>query len=1250
MALQKQIIPINFSKGVDTKSDPKQVVMGKLLALENGYFKTPGMLRKRPGSTRLAVNAELTSGNGIESFKDELVGLDGTSLKSYSADQDGFINKGSKLAMQLSVQSVVKNSYQQTYVDSCIASGLEVFVYEDSRGGIRYTIVDQITGVSYVNDTAISAAGIKPKIKTIGNFFVIFYVNTSDGKLKYRSISFATPSVLSSSTDVATDLNAINQNYDVCAFSDRLAIAYNQVSGSAGIALYTLSSTLVLSSQRKATSQTADIAIGIAADTTLNEIWVYFFGAAGIVKYLVWDYNLGGAAILAPTSIETISGVYLWAITGIADNGVGSAFYEIYPITNIGTGRAIGTVLRYSQLVYLRKASLTRLGVVSGVGDLVRSVGLASKPFQISGVTYLMAAYMSAEQSTYFLLNSSGVVVGKVAQDVGGGLLNRNMAPESNSLSSTVIQAPYLIKDLLSAVAGQVYTQTGINSAKFTFSAGLISQSLGNNLQISGGIVSMYDGANVVEHGYHVYPEGLSAGGLGGGALSSGGTYAYVACYEWTDNQGQIHRSAPSSGLNYTTTSSSQISGLSVTSGSNFIGAPLGSINLFLGMGVSGTGIPANSYITTLGDTGFDINNNATATNANETLTFSLNMSLTANTSAGSNFINCTPTVTFSFKTTPTNPASTSFYVDAVAIQSLRVGMGILDPNYTGAQNWSITAITGNLVTINSSYNISNQPLVAGNFISTVATVGQHTFTIAAADLPRLAVGMTVGVADADAFIITSIVGTTVTINSNFTTGSLSGVHVCFPGEAQLRKGQKFTNSNFTGTVTVTDVFYTFGASVAIVDQAATSTATATVLVVSNTIQNEVYVPTLRLTQKSDVRLVLYRTALNGTVYYRASSVSAPTINVPTQDYVYAIDSISDYELIGNDRLYTTGGVVENIAAPPSQRMTQFKNRIILIPDEDNTTWWFSKQVIPGSPVEFSDSFVKNIDQRDGGILAVGVMDEKIIFFKDHSIFCVVGDGPASTGANDDFIDAQRITTDCGSPYQKSIVTIPNGLMFKSDKGFYLLDRSLAASYIGADVEAYNSQTVTSAILLSTQNQVRFTMSSGTVLVYDYFMGQWSVYTGFSAVDATLYQGEFTYIKANGKVYQENPALFTDDGSFIQLKVQTGWLSLAGLQGYQRMYQFLVLGDYKSAHTLNVDLAYDFSPSISQSVAIPVLSDPGVYEFRVFTDVQKCTAMQVTLYDTQSAPFGEGLDLSALTLQVGIKTGLNKLNAVNSYG
>ncbi len=81
MPLDQQNVPIPLAQGVDTKTDSKQVQLGKLLTLENGFFQTPGEIRKRPGfdaKARTVIQSStplpsIDAANGLYSYADQLL-------------------------------------------------------------------------------------------------------------------------------------------------------------------------------------------------------------------------------------------------------------------------------------------------------------------------------------------------------------------------------------------------------------------------------------------------------------------------------------------------------------------------------------------------------------------------------------------------------------------------------------------------------------------------------------------------------------------------------------------------------------------------------------------------------------------------------------------------------------------------------------------------------------------------------------------------------------------------------------------------------------------------------------------------------------------------------------------------------------------------------------------------------------------------------------------------------------------------
>lgn len=301
-------------------------------------------------------------------------------------------------------------------------------------------------------------------------------------------------------------------------------------------------------------------------------------------------------------------------------------------------------------------------------------------------------------------------------------------------------------------------------------------------------------------------------------------------------------------------------------------------------------------------------------------------------------------------------------------------------------------------------------------------------------------------------------------------------------------------------------------------------------------------------------------------------------------------------------------------------------------------------------------------------------MDDKLIIFKRDALYYITGTGPDNTGAQNDFSEPNYITSTAGCTNQQSIVFTPQGLMFQSDKGIWLLGRDLSTSYIGAAVERYNNDTVVSAVNVPGTNQVRFTLDNGITLMYDYFFGQWGTFEGIPGISSTLYQNLHTYVNDLGAVYQETPGLYLDGTNPVVMRFKTGFMSLAGLQGFERAYWFYLLGTYITPHKLSVGVAYDYSQSISQVSVIspdnytpvygsedgpygsgdPYGGAPNVEQWRVFFQVQKCQSFQVTVSEVFDSSYGTiagaGLTLSGLNLVVGTKKGYTPLKASRSVG
>ncbi len=460
-----------------------------------------------------------------------------------------------------------------------------------------------------------------------------------------------------------------------------------------------------------------------------------------------------------------------------------------------------------------------------------------------------------------------------------------------------------------------------------------------------------------------------------------------------------------------------------------------------------------------------------------------------------------------------------------------------------------------------------------------------------------------------------------------------------------------------------------------------------------------VQIPTLRLTYKiaNPVKIEVYRWSTTNPIYYQISTdpgqsnpILAPLFNDTTIDLIVFEDKYADSSITGNNIIYTSGGVLEDVNAPATNIMTLFDTRLWLVDAEDQNLLWFSKQVIESTPVEMSDLLTYYIapntgtTESTGPITGLAPMDDKLIIFKTNAIYYINGSGPDNTGSNSAYSQAIFVTSTVGCANQQSIVLMPNGLMFQSDKGIWLLGRDLSTTYIGAAVETFNASTVQSTVAVPETNQIRFTLNTGETLMYDYFYQQWGTFVGVPAISSCIYQGLHSFVDSYGRVYQETPGIYVDGSNPVLLSFTTGWLNLAGIQGYQRSFFFYILGKYLTPHWLNVNIAYNYNPSPTQNSLIkpknysPTYGGPNpnpgdgsdssspygqgnpyggssqVEQWRVFNAQQRCQSFQISInevYDPSfGQPAGQGLTISGLNLVVGVKKGFRPQSNASSIG
>ena len=465
-----------------------------------------------------------------------------------------------------------------------------------------------------------------------------------------------------------------------------------------------------------------------------------------------------------------------------------------------------------------------------------------------------------------------------------------------------------------------------------------------------------------------------------------------------------------------------------------------------------------------------------------------------------------------------------------------------------------------------------------------------------------------------------------------------------------------------------------------------------------------VALPVLNLTDKFDVKLELYRTKVNASIYYKVTTLNASSTTNPLvsndKDYKWMLmkDALSDSKIATNEILYTTGNEVENIAAPSNSIVESFKNRVFIAGLENKLEMRYSKLIQLLSPVSFNDTgdYQIFVSEVGGDITALKAMDDKLIIFKEHAIFYLAGDGPDNTGQFNNFIEPTLISSDVGCVRKNSPVFTPMGVFFKSSKGIFLLTRSLGLEYKGAPAEDYNPLTIMDSDTVADQDQVRFLTSDGDTIVYNYILDRWCTFNNHRGLASRMVGNDYYYLNTSGDgnlVYKEVVDKFDDNGNPVEINLETGWISFAGIQGYQRVYRMMVLGEYKTNHSLKVKIAYDFDDEYVDELTMKffditssetgvdienyqfgnppspgVYGDPGSstsyataiayggknnnqYQVKINLKKQKCESFKIRIENLQKTEqTGEGLVLSNLAFVVGIKGTEYKIKSSRVFG
>ena len=419
-----------------------------------------------------------------------------------------------------------------------------------------------------------------------------------------------------------------------------------------------------------------------------------------------------------------------------------------------------------------------------------------------------------------------------------------------------------------------------------------------------------------------------------------------------------------------------------------------------------------------------------------------------------------------------------------------------------------------------------------------------------------------------------------------------------------------------------------------------------------------VTVPTLTLTRRSNVKIVLYRTVTNGDIYYRHMVKD----NDPLDETVSFNDKSADSALSGKALLYTTGNLADNIQPGQYWLHCLHQERVFYVPAENSSTRvYYSKKIFPMEGIPHTDLFYIEVPVEGGEITALASFMGQLLIFKEEMIYAASGAGYTDDMQGENYSKPFQISRDVGCISHKSICKIDKGVLFETSRGICLLDQTFRTSRTGERVRYLtDNYTISKGIVHQGMGSVIF-FTDGPAIVYSYLFDQWSTFTEHEATDAVRCDGTLYWHDGTDDEIRVGSSDYLDDGSSIIMTLETGWIALAELGGAFRVDRVWPIGQNISSHILNIQTAVDLVPYWDEAQQFDAdtfglqfsaddhytgLTD-GYADKEYIVEVRmrrpKCHAIRFRIFDSEAqsgeVKTYEGYSITALAMRVAKRTG-----------
>ena len=553
--LQPVALRVPLGAGINTKQDEKAVPSTQVLRAENVVFDKLDALKKRNGYVSLAPTVEggdpITGGIKLGKRDKELLLFTGDRCYSRQTTAEQWSDMGPVFSVGATDRPLIHTGTQQTMPDCATIGGVTIAAWEDSLGGVWWSLADETGHILHAPQQA-DASGTTPRCVAVGDNFHVYYLVVST--MFVVVVNPAHPSLTPSPVILVDDVDEV---YDACSttrvngesllvWAERgttnIRLSYVDRSGSLAGPLTGAPSAIRFTVLPRMSTSPVAVAYGNAG-TGDDEGFVAIAYATTVANtrsifFLLADTE---GAFGSPNFQEAGS-----SVVNLQRIAITLTFPESSGIPVAWSAWEENNAQPSKHTVLMAQTSSTT-GTASTF--VVRSVGLVSRAFTIGNRGFAVFVHDTTSFNVYLTFRIDDVqypaVVGRHVPAQAAGLPTRKHVTSVNNARFCLP-----VRERVISATNTAFRETGIRLVTLDFDSRDTHQQvqLGHGLYLGGACPMHYDGRQWTEQGFHVGPELITATPASGGSLTSSTTYEYRAWYEWTDAQGEVHQGPTSLG------------------------------------------------------------------------------------------------------------------------------------------------------------------------------------------------------------------------------------------------------------------------------------------------------------------------------------------------------------------------------------------------------------------------------------------------------------------------------------------------------------------------------------------------------------------------------------------------------------------------------------------------------------------------------------------------------------------------------